>query len=151
MEPLVEGRHALEGRCLRLPDGDIVEVLSVEHSYDDGATCRYLTGKHAGELTQRDTYRLLAYTIVDWPPPRRLLLRRVRDLLRLARLEGRVSERDANFNAAGRELADAAALIDTPFGSSPARPRPRRTCSCRSGTSRRGSRTGRRRPARWRS
>lgn len=68
-EPLMrQAKDPLIGAVLRLPTGDCAEVLDIEHEFDDGTTLRYLSGRHSGNLTQRDTFAIRRYEVVrDWP------------------------------------------------------------------------------------
>jgi hypothetical protein len=58
----------LIGQVVELPGGERAQVLDIEHEYDDGATLKYLSGRHPGALTMRDTYAVRKYPVVlDWP------------------------------------------------------------------------------------
>jgi hypothetical protein len=49
----------LIGKIIDWPgEFNALRVLDVEHEYDDGTACLYLTGPNAGSQTMRDTFRV---------------------------------------------------------------------------------------------
>lgn len=49
----------LVGRIIDWPgEFNALRIVAIEHEWDDGTTCVYLTGPHAGSETMRDTFRV---------------------------------------------------------------------------------------------